>query len=144
MMTTTKKTTTKKTTTTTTRTRTRVTTMKRAVLSLTVGAALALGATACGPDVPANPDWTVDVLPILQARCIRCHDTTPRVDPVLKPLVPGVARTPTGNFNDETIAMSLGTLIIQDISVKKSMPPLPAAPLDDWQIQILKNFFKAK
>jgi len=139
MMTTTK---TKKKTTTTTRTG--VTTMKRAAWSLTVGAALALGATACGPDVPANPDWTVDVLPILQARCIRCHDTTPRVDPVLKPLTPGVARTPVGNLGDETIAMSLGTLIIQDISVKKSMPPLPAAPLDDWQLQILKNFFKAK
>ena len=118
--------------------------MKRAVWSLTMGAALAVGATACGPDVPANPDWTVDVLPILQARGIRCHDTTARVYRVLKPLAPGVPRTPTGNLGDEATAMTLGTLIIQDISVKKSMPPLPAAPLDDWQIQILKNFFKAK
>jgi hypothetical protein len=40
--------------------------------------ALAGAAIGCGsdtPDIPANPTYTKDVKPILDANCIRCHGT---------------------------------------------------------------------
>jgi uncharacterized membrane protein len=114
---------------------------KHTVFSLALSAALALGAAACGPSVPAKPDWQFDVLPILQARCNRCHNATiGRADPAIKQ-TGSTPRTAIGDFTNQTSATALGTSIISDVTSKK-MPPLPAAPLDDWEIQVLKNFFK--
>ncbi len=115
---------------------------KHTVFSLAISAAVAVGAAACGPSVPANPDWATDVLPVLDARCNRCHSAPPRLDPTVKPLTPGGGPpTPIGNFTDQQAATGLASLIISDVTSKK-MPPAPAAPLDDWEIQMLKNFFK--
>jgi uncharacterized membrane protein len=113
---------------------------KHTVFSMALSVGLALGAAACGPSVPANPDWTADVLPILQARCNRCHATPGRADPAIKQNGPS-PRTAFGDFTNQTSATAAGSLIVSDVTSKK-MPPLPAAPLDDWEIQVLKNFFK--
>ena len=115
---------------------------KHTVFCLAISAAVAVGAAACGPSVPANPDWATDVLPILQARCNRCHDATiGRADPAIKQ-TSASPRTAIGDFTNQASATAMGPLIISYVTVMKSMPPLPAAPLDDWEIQMLKNFFK--
>ena len=115
---------------------------KHTVFCLAISAAVAVGAAACGPSVPANPDWATDVLPILQARCNRCHDATiGRADPAIKQ-TSASPRTAIGDFTNQASATMFGTLIVTYVTTLKTMPPLPAAPLDDWEIEVLKNFFK--
>lgn len=107
-------------------------------------AALAVGATACGPDVPANPDWATDVRPIIQARCVRCHDPMMRVDPAVKDLGPTIplnadAATPLG-------ASLFTTMILPRVrggdASMRVMPPPPNARLEGWQIDIFANYAK--
>jgi len=108
--------------------------MKQTTLAAAMMLAVGLGASACGPDVPANPDWTIDVQPILVARCLRCHDSPPRTDPLVNRAVYNPALT---------IPLSSGSAGAILSSVKgatKIMPPPPAAPLEDWQIQIIQNY----
>jgi hypothetical protein len=63
-----------------------------------------------------------------------------RADPAIKQ-TGSTPRTAVGDFTGQQGATQFGALIISDVTSKK-MPPLPAAPLDDWEIQMLKNFFK--
>ncbi|HVV84125.1 MAG TPA: hypothetical protein VHE35_13715 [Kofleriaceae bacterium] len=48
-----------------------------ASIAISAGALAAAGlvgaAAGCEPSAPANPSWQVDVMPILAARCVRCH-----------------------------------------------------------------------
>lgn len=116
--------------------------LKRAVFSLTMATAFALGAAACGPSIPANPDWATDVLPILEARCNRCHNAPMgRADPAIKQ-TGSTPRAAIGDFTTYTSAYPLRSLIKSYVVTLKTMPPLPAAPLDSWEIQILENFAK--
>jgi hypothetical protein len=101
---------------------------------------LALATAACGPDVPANPDWATDVRPILQARCVRCHSSPARIDPLSQDKLPGAAAF---DFSSD---MPLATFAMMVARVRGgppiTMPPPPNAPLEDWQIQILANYAK--
>lgn len=117
--------------------------MKHSARVVMLMAGLAVGATACGPDVPANPDWATDVRPILQARCVRCHSNPARIDPAAKDQVGALpfdtdAATPLStvltNMMPARVRGGQGALPI--------MPPPPNASLEDWQIQILTNYAK--
>jgi cytochrome c553 len=97
----------------------------------------ALGAAACAPSAPANPSWEADVKPILAANCVRCH------------------RDPAQNYAPSTFRFDIcedaGTILgaaaqAQRIVVRGSlegataMPPPPAAPLSDRQIETIENW----
>lgn len=103
--------------------------------------AVAGGLSGCGPSVPANPTWDADVYPLLKARCIRCHDTTGRGDPVTPP------RNAPTNFNlvatAQVYRMSFPQAVRGPITgTSTRMPPPPAEKLADWEIQILDNWSK--
>jgi hypothetical protein len=110
--------------------------------------AVALGAGACGSAVPQQPTWQADVRPLLVARCIRCHDGTARGEP-------GSGKLATGNFNYDTVeqimaapgaSAILQTLVPMYVRMTgtNQMPPPPAAPLQDWEIEILDNWGKER
>jgi len=131
-------------------------TLMTKTLSLIGLSALALGAAACGPPVPSQPTWSADVRPLLQARCVRCHDSPGRTDPASKAIgmahqndplgVLVVGGNPSFNVDRDTFLTSLGgTSILMDVVRGRSkdfpiMPPPPAAPLSDEEIQILQNW----
>jgi mono/diheme cytochrome c family protein len=118
-------------------------------LLMTVG--VALGTAACGPDVPANPDWAVDVRPILQARCVRCHGShepdqaggpPTRIDPLSKDTA-GLAAQPFDTVEPLTSALTnMMPARIRGQGPLMIMPPPPAAPLEGWQIDIIANYVK--
>jgi hypothetical protein len=132
-------------------------------MSLMALAALAAaGASACSPAVPATPTWVDDIHPLLKARCIRCH-YDPGGGDFLVPLKPAVAASGGGpatqSFDYPDVASIpagvLGTLALAGEVVDKGsaflktaagamyfMPPFPAEPLADWEIQTLKNWVK--
>jgi hypothetical protein len=112
---------------------------------------VALGTAACGPEVPANPDWAVDVRPILQARCVRCHAGPPcpndapacaRIDPASKDPLNGALALPFDTV--EPLGTNLTGMMPDRIRGKGAviMPPPPAAPLEGWQIDIITNYVK--
>ena len=120
-------------------------TMKhRALVGMLMTLGMALGTAACGPDVPANPDWAVDVQPIIQARCVRCHATPapgmpPRIDPTYNKM--GAFAFDTG----AAPAPALAAFMLNRVRGTPGMvimPPPPAAPLESWQIDILANYVK--
>jgi hypothetical protein len=113
--------------------------------------AAAVSLSACGADVPANPTWANDVRPLMVARCIRCHSDPGGVDPlVTNPNVvmnsppPALYDFNYENFSDiPTNTQSILSQVGMYVSNKSSplfMPPAPAAPLQDWQIQTLENW----
>lgn len=97
----------------------------------------ALAAAACAPAAPANPTWEDDVKPILAANCVRCHRS------------PAVNGAPT-NFRLDICEEAGGVLGASDQVVRilargtspgnLAMPPPPAAPLSDRQIEIIQNW----
>jgi hypothetical protein len=132
-------------------------------MSLMALAALAaVGVSACSPAAPATPTWVDDIHPLLKAKCIRCHNTPGGGDPLvpLKPAVAasgGAAATQSFDYPDvASIPTSvLGTLALAGEVVDKGsaflktavgapyfMPPFPAEPLADWEIQTLQNWVK--
>jgi cytochrome c553 len=114
------------------------------------GAALALlgatpalvlaGVVACsssGPAVPAHPTWADDVRPILVANCVSCHNATteePSYD------YPTLADFQAAQANFEFL-ISMGEGAIRRPALSSPMPPPPAAPLPDWQVETLVRWF---
>ena len=116
-------------------------------LCVVASALSALGLPACGPAAPANPTWENDIRPFVVARCIRCHDDPPRMDPAIADpkLVPAAY-----NFNYATAEQPLqaGLMVLQLLGAKslrgedvpRRMPPPPAEAVEDWQIEMLENW----
>lgn len=96
----------------------------------------ALGTVACAPSVPANPTWEEDVKPILAANCVRCHreeqqngaPMTFRLD---------VCEDAGGKMGAAALA---GGALARATNEAAPMPPKPAAPLSDRQIEVLENW----
>jgi hypothetical protein len=101
-------------------------------------AALAALAAACAPDVPANPSWTGDIAPIIASNCVRCHRDPPQN---------GAPATFRLDMCEDASATVLGASTQAPRIVARgategatAMPPPPAAPLSDRQIEILDNW----
>jgi hypothetical protein len=112
---------------------------KRRRLSWLLGALGFWPAAACVPAVPAHPSYGADVEPILAARCFRCHDGAYPIDPsetYVTGFIGGIRA-----FNNEAAAEAEAPLI--DLYIHghtMQMPPLPSAPLEGWQLQVLDNW----
>ena len=109
---------------------------------------VALGCAA--PVAPSNPSWDTDVLPIIRGSCGHCHgETTPTTAP------PNwrFDLCNTADFGDAASVLpsgALGAAAFASIMVAvvtatpggslPRMPPSPAAPLSDYEIDVLKNW----
>lgn len=111
----------------------------------------------CAPeDVPNNPSWDQDVYPIIQGSCGHCHGATVRQ-------VPGSATSRFDVCSSEAMAAAgiplpvTGSLfgaatagpllwISQIVPAKGKtrplMPPPPAAPLSDYEREVLLKWVK--
>ena len=117
-------------------------------------------AVACSPaDPPTRPSWDQDVLPILQGSCNHCHGASKSLDPVTGMAAPPgpVFRLDVCNAQAPLImqsgvqilgvgALSLNTSTITTFlqpvrpNPRASMPPPPASPLSDYDLQVLKRW----
>ena len=132
---------------------------KMKYLFLGLGLALTMG--ACEPaDPPADPSFKTDVLPVMQAHCVRCHgaNNTLNADPLsqAKPTAYNVA--PETGFFDHYEDRMMGEggcslpkcagaassaltiqLYIHNAPTTR-MPPLPAEALSDWELKLLDSW----
>ncbi len=114
----------------------------------------ALGACEGPAPVPANPTWAEDVLPILRGNCFGCHGAGPTCGTEKKEGCRPLAALrwdvydPADFPNAAEAGITSGVrgaiqnLIARAKSDDARMPPPPASPLDDRQIQTLENFAK--
>ncbi len=93
---------------------------------------------ACAADVPDNPSFQEDVLPILAANCVRCHGSPPiggaatffRLD------MYATSAAPDGDvLGAEAMA---GVIALRGANEDRPMPP--RFPLDDHQIELLQQW----
>lgn len=116
---------------------------------------LLAGLPACKPSVPSQPTWHDDIFPLMQARCIRCHDDPPRSDPTTPtPSLPPAAYSFNFPFLSDppqpgaATLRSLGPEAIRGqppaagAAPFRRMPPPPAEPLSDWEIELIDNWSK--
>jgi len=119
-----------------------MTTMRTLMLLAAGMGAMALG--GCGADVPEHPTWQNDVYPIMQARCVRCHNAGKTMDPLSLPGMPVLGNFDSPSFDQfATLDKSLFFLapdLISNRGDPKTMPPLPAAALAQWQIDTITRF----
>jgi hypothetical protein len=136
-----------------------------AMLSGLAGAVALLGLASCSTTVasaPSQPAYDSDVRPILMAHCARCHGAGDSLNVPTEPTGPDAAVQPSiaGNaaafkalnlyferYDDDTPklgARSSSPLIVSSVdgtykpSQPQAMPPAPAPPLSDWEIDVLK------
>jgi hypothetical protein len=142
---------------------------------------LALGCAAltagCNsyPAAPAEPAFDTDVLPIFQARCVRCHGAGGNLNLPTEPTGPNAPEIasvadagailaashcylnrfsdngqcnasggslPDGcQFGASTFAGAMPTYI-HATTAPTQMPPAPAPPLDDYEMQTIDNWAK--
>ena len=106
------------------------------VVTLILLVAAGAGCGGGGHDVPAHPTWVDDVRPIVEASCVSCHNATseePSFDyPTLADFM--AAR---GNFEFLT---SMGAGAVRRPALSSPMPPPPASPLPDWQVETLTRW----
>jgi len=121
--------------------------------------ALLVAIAACAPEVPAEPSFQLDVMPILAANCVRCHGY-PTIggapasfrldtfgDVVLRPGIPS-EREPCGAPDDPDAAHVLcGAASLAVFSARRSADELypmpPRFPLDGVQIETLERWAEA-
>ncbi|MBL9014672.1 MAG: hypothetical protein JNL83_10880 [Myxococcales bacterium] len=121
--------------------------------------ALLVAIAACAPEVPAEPSFQLDVMPILAANCVRCHGY-PTIggapasfrldtfgDVVLRPGIPS-EREPCGAPDDPDAAHVLcGAASLAVFSARRSADQLypmpPRFPLDSFQIETLERWAEA-
>jgi cytochrome c553 len=96
----------------------------------------ALGTVACTPAAPANPTWEEDVKPILAANCVRCHREEAQNG------APNTFRLDVCEDDGSTLGAAAQAMraVIRGEAEVRPMPPLPAAPLSDRQIEMLQNW----
>jgi hypothetical protein len=99
-------------------------------------------ATACAPEVPAEPTWVDDVRPILAANCIRCHSAPPiggaptfmRLDRYGDEVDPDTQEVAVSGAAGYAITIASHTAL-------GLMPP--RYPLTDRQVNVLEAWFVA-
>jgi hypothetical protein len=110
---------------------------------------------------PGRPAWDQHVLPLLQGRCNQCHgETVGQVDPEtgMPRLLPrtrldfcdgesgplqDVGVSPAGNGAARVMPLFFGMQLEPDkIAGRALMPPPPAAPLSDYEYEVLKRWQK--
>lgn len=96
----------------------------------------ALGTVACAPSVPANPTWEEDVKPILAANCVRCHRAEPQ-NGAPATFRFDVCEDVAGKMGASAYA---GGALARATNDAAPMPPAPAAPLNDRQVEVLENW----
>jgi hypothetical protein len=114
----------------------------------------------CSPPVPANPTYTKDVKPILDAHCVRCHGAGGTLNSMV---VAGRDHPPmtcylqryedTGDCSTTATCqrgagycgagtggsmLTLYTELPEDNRLH--MPPLPSESLNDWEMEVLKRW----
>lgn len=131
---------------------------------------LAGAGVACGaPAVPAQPAYDVDVRPILMAHCARCHGAGNMLNLPTEPTGPNAPvqknlqdvasefqsyRCYLDRFDNEGDCMNdpanckLGARswavtmpsLVNNPLPSAVMPPPPSPRLDDWAVEVLKNW----
>jgi hypothetical protein len=118
-----------------------------------------LGLAACTPASPASPSFAADVGPILAAHCTRCHGpwgdggapisdyTTPGKIPKLCYFDAFEDRGDCGGADATTTGMpclrgtsTCATFLMKGSTYFQIMPPLPAAPLNDWERTMIERW----
>jgi hypothetical protein len=135
---------------------------KRFIICLSALAGLA----ACQPSKPGTPTFSDDVQPILVAHCTRCHGAGGMLNADPKTTVQLYTGKPLQgyftNFADQGDCTQVDgggipaaptcqrgvhfyvtvNFTVWDGYVPSMMPPAPAAPLNDWEIDVLKRWEK--
>jgi hypothetical protein len=122
--------------------------MQRKAIGLLVLLAASVAGVGCNlePGVPGQPTYELDVRPILEARCIRCHGFPPianapsRFD-VYECPAPDGSMCATGNgAKAHAEAMTMRIQLDKDSPLR--MPQKPAAVLSPYQIDTIVKWFK--
>jgi len=108
--------------------------------------------SSCGDQsAPAEPSF-VDVQEILQGKCLHCHGSTAAVDGSGLRFDFRDARRDCGDLADDAKVSAAVSIVSAFLSVPgefepadgqgPKMPPLPARPLEAWQLETLENYFE--
>jgi len=118
---------------------------RAAVLSVLVAGAGAGAGCNLEPSVPGSPTYEADVKPILEARCIRCHGYPQLVGAT--PMVrfdvydcSGDAGVPGCAVGAKVAAPLMKSRIQLGKNDPLHMPPKPAAPLSQYQIDTIAKW----
>jgi hypothetical protein len=131
------------------------------VASVALPAALLV---ACEKPVPKNPSFDVDVKPLFEAHCVRCHGAggTLNKDPlsVLATEVPGngylasyqdvrdctpdaMLNTPKDCARGARSEAEMGSIdFYLHFPGVLRMPPAPSEPLTDWEMELVETWLK--
>ncbi len=120
------------------------------VARLAVGAIALMGGalwSCCGNDVPIRPSYRINIAPLMEAHCTRCHGAGGTLNG--DPDSPGVLGQPAGgpptNGDFTSLAGSNGhkglssynAALMKTYIESGPMPPPPAPPLTDWEYTML-------
>ena len=109
--------------------------------------------SACGePEPPLRPKWDVDVLPILKGNCFHCHGQIAEVSlglPLTRLDMCKWAGAFSTKFMVDPGAIAVGArdtvgswlpIVRRDAPVATAMPPPPAFPLSDYELEVLERW----
>jgi hypothetical protein len=113
------------------------------LVTMLAGAAL-VGGAGCGNPVPDRPSYALDIKPLMEARCIRCHGGggTLNADPDIPTTskskgapINGDFTMPVENVNGHFgllhyTAMGMGGVAALKIYVEGPLGPMPPPPAD--------------
>ncbi|MEZ4368590.1 MAG: hypothetical protein R2939_20265 [Kofleriaceae bacterium] len=125
----------------------------RARTTIAISAAMAAAVGACAvEDAPAEPSWQVDVMPLVAAKCIRCHgypfrgggtrpDGTPRSTALR---LDAFADVELADGNVATgAAKSIQAIfrLTHDIALRPDQRVMPPdRPLGDYELAVIRNW----
>jgi hypothetical protein len=125
-------------------------TMRLKAIGLTLAIAIGVGVGACNlePSVPGAPGYEVDIKPILDARCVRCH-----AYPYVANAFPGIRLDlyDCSSLPDAGSVCQFGAkdkaerinIRVHGKGLGVQMPPPPAALLSPYQVDTIEKWFKA-
>lgn len=123
-----------------------------ALLALTPLMAVVSGCE--GPIAKENPTWEADVYPILRGQCLHCHGETANENGKTQRATKGyrfdlinldacrAEIAAAAKMSSQFLPGGFGASSASDNGKRPRMPPPPATPLEDWEVQTLKNWEK--
>jgi hypothetical protein len=111
-----------------------------------VFAVLLLGSVGCdsAAPVPSKPTWVDDVEPILRGACFHCHGAEKRDVVALRWDFFDAMDSRLAGLGDFSMVLQPGAHIGLWVTAMKPvgtfMPPPPASPLPDHEVQIIRNW----